>query len=102
MASRSVMHILQHSPHNNALSMESLEELTKGLTELHLLVKAQPRATPLRGPSRSHGTEYFSYGKTEHLAQECLPRGLTYQVGRRSWAVPPTWAHLQPLGNPRN
>ena len=38
-ASRPVMHILQHSPHNNALSTESLEALTKGLAELHLLAK---------------------------------------------------------------
>ena len=50
-ASRPVMHILQHSPHNNALITESLEALTKGLAELHLLAKTQSGAAPLRGSS---------------------------------------------------
>ena len=56
--------MLQHSPHNNALNTESLEALTNRLAELHLLVKTQSGAAPLRGSSHGCGNECFSYGKT--------------------------------------
>ena len=101
-ASRPVMHILQHSPHNNALSTESLEALTKGLAELHLLAKTQSGAAPLRGSSRGRGNECFSCGKTGHLARDCPSRSSTHQIGGRGRAVPSTGANRQPLGNPRS
>ena len=101
-ASRPVMHILQHSPHNNALSTESLEALTKGLVELHLLAKTQLGATLLRGSSRGRGNECFSCGKTGHLARDSPSRSSTYQIGGRGRAMPSTGANRQPLGNPRS
>ena len=101
-ASRPVMHILQHSPHNNALSTESLEALTKGLAELHLLAKTQSAAAPPRVSSRGRGGECFSCGKTGHLARDCPSRGMTHQGGGRGRVLPTTGANRQPLGNQRS